>query len=87
MPRAAMSVLAEFGSEPQMLQWRYWIVGVEPIGRITLPTGARHELGTEVWVQAVSRERILVLRCGGGGANLPIDRNGRLVLPEWFRGG
>jgi DNA-binding transcriptional regulator/RsmH inhibitor MraZ len=81
-----MSLLAELGSEPQMPQWRHWIVGVEPIGRITLPAGARHLLGTEVLVQAVSRERMLVLRTGGVGTNLPIDRRGRLVLPTWFRG-
>ena len=85
-PRAAMSLLAELGSEPQMPQWRHWIVGVEPIGRITLPAGARHLLGTEVLVQVVSRERMLVLRTGGVGTNLPIDRRGRLVLPAWFRG-
>ena len=81
-----MSLLAELAGEPQMPQWRHWIVGVEPIGRITLPVGARHVLGTEVFVQAISRERMLVLRRGGVGANLPIDRRGRLVLPTWFRG-
>jgi bifunctional DNA-binding transcriptional regulator/antitoxin component of YhaV-PrlF toxin-antitoxin module len=81
-----MSLLAELAGEPQMSQWRHWIVSVEPIGRITLPVGARHLLGTEVLVQAVSRDRMLVLRRGGMGANLPIDRRGRLVLPAWFRG-
>ena len=81
-----MSLLAELAGEPQMPQWRHWMVGVEPIGRITLPVGARHVLGTEVFVQAISRERMLVLRRGGVGANLPIDRRGRLVLPTWFRG-
>ena len=50
-----MSLLAELAGEPQMPQWRHWIVGVEPIGRITLPVGARHVLGTEVFVQAISR--------------------------------
>jgi hypothetical protein len=30
-----MSLLAELGSEPRVLQWRHWIVRVEPIGRIT----------------------------------------------------
>jgi hypothetical protein len=84
--RAAMSLLAELGSEPQVPQWRHWIVYVEPIGRITLPAGARHLLGTEVLVQAVSRERMLVLSGAGVGASLPIDRRGRLVLPAWFRG-
>ena len=80
------TLLAEFGGEPQMPQWRHWIVGVEPIGRITLPAGARHLLGTDVLVQAVSRERMLVLRRGGAGTNLPIDRRGRWVLPAWFQG-
>jgi DNA-binding transcriptional regulator/RsmH inhibitor MraZ len=74
------------GGEGWVPQWRHWIVGVEPIGRITLPAGARHVLGTGVLVQAVSRERMLVLRHGGVGANLPVDRRGRLVLPAWFRG-
>ena len=81
-----MSLLAELGSEPRVPQWRHWIVGVEPIGRITLPAGARHVLGTEVLVQAVSRERMLGLRRVGVGASLPIDSRGRLVLPTWFRG-
>jgi DNA-binding transcriptional regulator/RsmH inhibitor MraZ len=81
-----MSLLAELGSEPRVPQWRHWIVGVEPIGRITLPADARHLLGTEVLVQAVSRERMLVLRRAGVGTNLPIDHRGRLVLPAWFRG-
>jgi hypothetical protein len=81
-----MSLLAELGGERRVPEWRHWIVGVEPIGRITLPVGARHLLGTEVLVQAVSRERMLVLRRAGVGASLPIDRRGRLVLPAWFRG-
>ncbi len=81
-----MSLLVELGSEPQVPQWRHWTVGVEPIGRITLPAGVRHLLGTEVLVQAVSRERMLVVRRGGVGTDLAIDRRGRLVLPAWFRG-
>jgi hypothetical protein len=81
-----MSLLAELAGEPQMSQWRHWIVGVEPIGRITFPVGARHLLVAEVLVQAVSRDRMLVLSGAGVGANLPIDRRGRLVLPAWFRG-
>jgi DNA-binding transcriptional regulator/RsmH inhibitor MraZ len=81
-----MSLLAELGSEPRVPQWRHWIVGVEPIGRITLPADARHLLGTEVLVQAVSRERMLVLRRAGVGASLPIDGRGRLILPAWLRG-
>ena len=81
-----MSLLADLGSEPEVPQWRHWIAGVEPIGRITLPSGARHLLGTAVLVQAVSRDRMLVLSSAGVGNSLPIDRRGRLVLPAWFRG-
>lgn len=81
-----MALLAELGGEPPVPQWRHWIVGVEPIGRITLPADARHLLGTEALVQAVSRERMLVLSSAGLGASLPIDRRGRLVLPARFRG-
>jgi len=80
-----MALLVEIGSEPPVPQWRHWIVSVEPIGRITLPGDARHLLGTEALVQAVSRERMLVLSSAGLGASLPIDRRGRLVLPAWFR--
>jgi len=71
--------------ERRVPQWRHWIVGVEPIGRITLPADARQELGVEALVKAVSRDLMLVLRRGGVGASLPVDRRGRLVLPAWLR--
>ena len=81
-----MSLLAELGSEPQMPQWRHWIVGVEPTGRMTLPAGARQVLGSESSAPAVSRGGMLVLHRGGVGASLPIDGRGRLILPAWLRG-
>jgi hypothetical protein len=45
-----MSLLVELSGEPRVPQWTHWIVGVEPIGRITFPAGATHLLGTEVLV-------------------------------------
>ena len=81
-----MSLLAELGSEQRVRQWQHWIVGVEPIGRITLPPGARQVLGSESSAQAVSRGGVLVLHRGGVGASLPIDGRGRLILPAWLRG-
>jgi len=83
--RSALSLLRELDGERRVPQWRHWIVGVEPIGRITLPADARQELGVEALVKAVSRDLMLVLRRGGVGASLPVDRRGRLVLPAWLR--
>jgi bifunctional DNA-binding transcriptional regulator/antitoxin component of YhaV-PrlF toxin-antitoxin module len=83
--RTSLSMLRELDSERRVSQWRYWIVGVESIGRITLPTDARRALDVGTSVQAVSRELVLVLHRGGGGVCLLIDRRGRLVLPAWLR--
>jgi hypothetical protein len=69
-----------------MPQWRHWVVGVEPPGRITLPPGARQVLGSGSSAQAVSRGGCLVLHRGGVGASLPIDGRGRLIMPAWLRG-
>jgi bifunctional DNA-binding transcriptional regulator/antitoxin component of YhaV-PrlF toxin-antitoxin module len=85
LARAALSMLRELDGERRVSQWRYWIVRVEAIGRITLPARARRAFDVGTSVQAVSRDLILVLRHGGGGACLPIDRRGRLVLPAWLR--
>jgi hypothetical protein len=85
-PRAAFSLLRESDGHRPGPQWRHWVVGVEPTGRITLPPGARRVLGSESSAQAVSREGMLMLHHGGVGARLPIDRRGRLILPAWLRG-
>ncbi len=58
---------------------------MEPIGRITLPADARRALDLDASLQAFTRDRTLVLRRGGLGARLPLDRRGRLVLPPWLR--
>jgi DNA-binding transcriptional regulator/RsmH inhibitor MraZ len=46
---------------------------------------ARRALDSRTSVQAVSRDLILVLRQGGVGARVTIDRRGRLILPAWLR--
>jgi hypothetical protein len=83
--RTALSLLCERDGGRHVPQWRHWVVGVEPTGRITLPPGARRVLGSESSAQAVSRGG-MVLHRGGVGASLPIDGRGRLILPAWLRG-
>ena len=85
-PRAALSLLHEWDVHRPVPQWRHWVVGVEPTGRITLPPHVRQVLGSESSAQAVSRGGMLVLHHGGVGASLPIDRRGRLIVPAWLRG-
>ena len=80
-----MSLLREWEGNRPVLQWQHWIVAVEPTGRITLPSGARHVLGSDSCAQAVTREGMLVLHQRDGGASLAIDRRGRLILPAWLR--
>ena len=84
--RTALSLLCERDGGRHVPQWRHWVVGAEPTGRITLPPGARQVLGSESSAQAVSRGGMLVLHHGGVGASLPIDGRGRLILPAWLRG-
>jgi DNA-binding transcriptional regulator/RsmH inhibitor MraZ len=81
-----MTLLRDLGVEPVQSPWQHWIVRVEQIGRISLPAGARRALGTPGSVQAVSRDRMLVLQSEGSGTSIPIDGRGRLLLPAWFRG-
>jgi hypothetical protein len=84
-PRAALSLLHEWDGHRPVPQWRHWVVGVEPTGRITLPPGAHQAIGSASGAQAVTRGGMIVLRHGGEGASLPIDRRGRLILPAWLR--
>jgi len=84
-PRAALSLLREWDGDRPIPQWRHRVVAVEPTGRITLPTEARQVLGSESWAQAATRGGMLVLHHRGVGANLAIDRRGRLILPAWLR--
>jgi DNA-binding transcriptional regulator/RsmH inhibitor MraZ len=80
-----LSLLREREGNRPVLQWQHWIVAVELTGRITLPSGARHVLGSGSCAQAVTREGMLVLHQRDGGASLAIDRRGRLILPAWLR--
>jgi bifunctional DNA-binding transcriptional regulator/antitoxin component of YhaV-PrlF toxin-antitoxin module len=58
---------------------------VESIGRITLPASARALLGDRQTAQALSRGCALVMKRGGTGAAVVVDRRGRVVLPSWLR--
>jgi DNA-binding transcriptional regulator/RsmH inhibitor MraZ len=80
-----LSLLREWEGVRPVPQWQHWIVAVEPTGRITLPPVARQVLGSGSFVQAVTREGMLVLHRRDGGAILAIDRRGRLILPAWLR--
>ena len=46
-PRAALSLLQDCDGDRPTPQWRYQVVAVEQTGRIALPPGARHVLGTD----------------------------------------
>ncbi|MBI1843825.1 MAG: hypothetical protein HYR89_04345 [Actinobacteria bacterium] len=88
-------MLRDLGDERHALRWRQWIVGVEPIGRVTLPVEARAVLGADGVdadgagadgvVRALCRDLTLVLRGGGAGASLAVDGRGRLFLSAWLR--
>jgi hypothetical protein len=81
-----MALLGDLDFELEQSTWQHWIVGVERIGRLCLPAGARRTLSNHGPVRAVSRDHIMVLRHSDLGASLPIDGRGRLFLPTWFRG-
>ena len=64
------------------------MVGVDPAGRVGLPPAARRVLGAEtcgVTARAVARGSGLVVRPGGAGAPITVDRRGRLSVPVWWR--
>jgi len=66
-------------------RWRHGIVGVDDLGRITLPADFRTGLDVPDPFRAVSRENALRLRRGPDGTVIHVDRRGRLVLPMWLR--
>jgi hypothetical protein len=59
-------------------------VGVDPAGRVLLPSDTWRVLGAWGSVGAVMRGRALVLR-DGEGAEVHADRRGRVTLPAWLR--
>jgi len=80
-----MALLRDLDGGRRLPLWRYWIVAVEQIGRISLPPLARQVLGSEPGVRVVSHELALVLGPGDVGAKARIDGRGRLFLPAWLR--
>ena len=79
-PLAALRAMAAEAPEPG---WWYWVVGVDPTGRIIVPARAWPSHG-RAGLCAVSRGDALVLREGTGAA-VGVDRRGRLTLPPWLR--
>ena len=71
-----MSLLLEWECDRPLPQWRHWVVGMEPTGRITLPFGAWKAIGSEAHTLAASRGGMLVLHHGGLGVSLAVDRRG-----------
>jgi hypothetical protein len=84
-PRLAVPVLRSLPSEQPVCRWRHWIVGVDDVGRVVLPLDARQVTDGAADVRAMSRDAALVLRDRGPGAEVRLDRRGRLVLPTWLR--
>jgi len=64
-------------------RWRYAVVGCDEAGRIRLPAEIRPPLTGRI--RGLSRGPALVLRPEGVGAELRVDRRGRLALPLWLR--
>jgi hypothetical protein len=68
--------------------WRWWIVALQPPGRVTLPAAARHMLGAAAGgatVRALWRDVALVVRLAGPGRSMAVDDRGRVVVPVWLR--
>lgn len=86
-PRARFAIagLRSMEATQSPARWRHWMVGVDDLGRVTLPAAVRDSVpGTEA-VRAVSRGRSMLLRFGGHGAPIHVDCRGRLVIPAWLR--
>jgi hypothetical protein len=70
---------------PDAVRWRHWVVTLDSIGRIRLPTAARLD-GDGSWaLLAASHGWPLVLRRAGLGAPRHVDDRCRLTLPGWLR--
>jgi hypothetical protein len=82
----ALGQLRSLSGDPaDVPRWRHWVLGVDAIGRITLPPEARAVAAGRRTVRAASHESALVLRANGLGAATHLDRRGRLALPTWLR--
>ena len=67
------------------------MVALESSGRLLLPGEARIALnsqaGVSVEVSGVCHRDTFIVRGGGNGRRLTIDRRGRLYVPAWVRRG
>jgi DNA-binding transcriptional regulator/RsmH inhibitor MraZ len=86
-PRArfAIPALRSVAAPRSPARWRHWIVGIDDLGQVTLPAAVRDAVPGTDGVRATSREKSLLLRRGGHGAQVYVDRRGRLVVPAWLR--
>jgi DNA-binding transcriptional regulator/RsmH inhibitor MraZ len=66
-------------------RWRHWIVGIDDLGRVTLPAPVRDAVPATEAVRATSRGNSLLLRRGAEGAAIHVDSRGRVVVPAWLR--
>ena len=67
LARSALSLLNGPGASRWEPRWRYWVVAVERIGRVTLPADVRGVLGVGEFVSGVTGDVLLLLRpywCG-----------------------
>jgi bifunctional DNA-binding transcriptional regulator/antitoxin component of YhaV-PrlF toxin-antitoxin module len=78
-----LAALSDASSEPP--RWWHWIAGLDGTGRLTLPVEARRLAGDLGLVRVSSHADAVVLRREGIGAAMPVDRRGRVLLPDWFR--
>jgi hypothetical protein len=83
----ALRQLADLDDEPVPSRWSWAIVGLERIGRVSLPAPAIQVLGVstggEVWAR--SGRLALVVRAEGPGAAVAVDGRGRMFVPVWLR--
>lgn len=83
---SALDLLRQLNAAvPDAVRWRHWIVGVDSIGRITLPVEVRLAGEPQRSVRVVSRGLALIVRQEGLGALRQLDQRGRLTLPAWLR--
>ena len=87
----ALCQLADFSDAPVRSAWCWAVVALEPSGRLLLPGEARIALnsqaGVSVEVSGVCHRDTFIVRGGGNGRRLTIDRRGRLYVPAWVRRG
>jgi hypothetical protein len=82
---SALELLRDLSTDVPEARWRYWVVGVDSIGRVTLPAQARPAEGTPEPLLVTSSGRALLIRRKGIGSERHLDKRGRLTLSEWLR--